>query len=323
MKCQSPSPVHAPHESCGYDAAMARKLASSVAECSRDDVLDFNDLMGNPVSTDAFLPLDLTMRPDLGIEFVSKVRDPAYLSILSDPRLRWLKAAACMYGSVLPDKKKQPTGAEREAVTWAVALARDPTSEAYAEIVNACLICGNSTPGEVADLLGEDADHIAAYHDLFFNVIARRNDKAYIHLIAYPGKGTSLPLPMSSGEATRPLLALAMSCQNLRMFAEFLNWDSPAEATASLAEMSSGVLKDLIRRVPGIFHLLSGDKEFAKELPYLAIQTARGVLQLESKDDASGYGGGDDDFSKFAETLLQGNVQALEERIRQQMNEQN
>jgi hypothetical protein len=219
-----------------------------------------------------------------------------------------------MNRTTLPNGWKTPSESERHAVAWATSLASDPNSKAYAELVNAYLLCGSSTIGDVASLLGLQTDHLEAYHDLFFNVLSRRSELAYINLIAHPGIGTSLPVDMNS--PTRPLLALSVRCDNLSMLQRYLGWADATDTETNLKDASQNALLMLVNELPGKIMCAGGDPKFSAKLFAEALRSARSSV---GQDTGEALAGGDDDFSKFAETLLANDVEELQNRIRQKM----
>jgi hypothetical protein len=218
-----------------------------------------------------------------------------------------------MKGSALPNNWKQPSEAERDAVAWAVALASDPDSGAHAELVNACLLCGSPTIADVANLLHLQTDHVEAYHDLFFNVMSRRSERVYINLIAYPGRGTCLPISLHSEHPSRPLLATAVRCENLPMLLRYLGWANAVDPTATLREASQSALLMLLNELPGKIISLGSDPHFSQKLLIEALRSARSTVGQETTDETLTDEW--DEFSKFAEGIFADDVEKLEQRI--------
>jgi hypothetical protein len=75
---------------------------------------------------------------------------------------------------------------EDDVVSRTLALGLDRRFRREAELLSALLMTEGATPGTVAHCLGVDRDVVACYEKLFWNVLDRQSDMAFIRNVVYP-----------------------------------------------------------------------------------------------------------------------------------------
>lgn len=125
-------------------------------------------------------------RPDFGWALAGRlVRSRRNCALLKRPAYRWIQCAvALLSGGASASRRLKDVAM--------VALARDiHESDALRPIMNAALITRNATTQSVADALNLPSSAVEAYQCLFFNVLDRRDDLAYVRKIVGGGKVAS------------------------------------------------------------------------------------------------------------------------------------
>jgi len=124
---------------------------------------------------------DAYLRPDFGWEVVQSLqayglRKPVFF----EGKLKWIFRAWRM--TARPDRDDRWTG----AIRWAYNLYSNPELEGTRATLEGAMVIKDSTLASVSRMTGLSADAVECYDTLFWNVLDRRQDLAYLQSMIYP-----------------------------------------------------------------------------------------------------------------------------------------
>lgn len=259
--------------------------------------------------------LDAYIRPDYGWDAAMSIFEfGMQRNGFFDGRSRWIWLAAMfLQGKIPPGRNKKI-----EAINWAWKIRHDTCMQGIRRTLEGALVVAGATREAAAKMLNFDIEVIEAYETLFWNVVDRAEDLAYLQNLIYPSGRME---EMVNGYMQNANLDSLLRRIGYNSGLEDLSWGaglrlSPVNSTSiSVAKEQNERLTLSIGAL-----MLRNFGHYTEQHPQvISSRQLLAAAKIGGLDESSQ--GGDDDFSKFAETLLNTDVQRLVDMARLKMDE--
>jgi len=229
-----------------------------------------------------------------------------------DGRSQWIHLASICLERGLEEESHDP---RLRAVQWAWKIRHDEKMAITRHTLEGALVVADATREGAAVALGLDLDIVEAYETLFWNVVDRNADLTYLQTVVYPDGRLE---EMVSGFIQRANMDKLLHRLGYNSGIVDLSWGAGLRLTP-VNSTSIQVAKEQNERLTlsiGAL-MLRNFGHFHEQHPQ--VTSSRQLISAAKIGGIDDTGeAGDDDFSLFAESILNDDVTFLQEKIRKE-----
>lgn len=259
--------------------------------------------------------LDAYIRPDYGWDAAMSICEfGMQRNGFFDGRTSWIWLTAMYLQGKLPQQQHHR---KVEAIHWAWKLRHDVGLQGLRRALEGALVVAGATREKVCQMFNFEPEVIDAYETLFWNVVDRAADLAYLQNLIYPSGRLE---EMVGGYMQTANLDNLLRRIGYNSGLEDLAWGAGLRLTP-VNSTTISVAKEQNERLTlsiGALMLRNFGHYNEQHPQVVSSRQLLAAAKIGGLDESNV--GGDDDFSKFAETLLASDVSMLQAKIRETMN---